>query len=109
MAQERKLLRNRIQIGIHDDGKPNYKWVQGWTLEELFDSVVRTYVEYGMIWKFMEKTDTAEKQIEAVSFEAYAMHWFTVYKAGLKPTSKKDYLYILNHYLTSGVWRNVDA
>ena len=43
------LHRQRVRVGMKEDGSPQVKWPQGRSLDELNDNIVRTYVEYNLL------------------------------------------------------------
>ena len=98
MAQNKAVHRQRVKISTNDDGTPVYKWVQGRTMDELNDAIIEVYISSGRIWEFMNReAETAPAQ--QMTFQEYAQHWFALYKAHLKETSRSSYQYVLDHYL----------
>lgn len=96
---QKKLHRLRVRIGEHDDGAPIYKWVQGKTQDDLNDAIVQAYIASGRIYEFMDKVAALEPAVPETNFKEFAEEWFELYKANVKATTRKDYLYILERYL----------
>lgn len=88
-----KTYRQRVKVGVTENKEPIYKWALGHTIEEMNDNIVRLYVEYGMIDKFIhiERSGKAGK-VEVPTFKVYANKWFDTYKKPkLKPTTLQGY------------------
>lgn len=88
-----KTYKQRVKVGVTENKEPIYKWALGHTVEELNDNIVRLYVEYGMIDKFIH-IDRSSKtgKTEVPTFKVYANKWFDTYKKPkLKPTTLQGY------------------
>ena len=72
-----KQLKERVQVGIDDYGKPIYKWATGFTKQELMLSAARLLLES----EYMK--DGGQSTAKKHRFRDYAQHWFDVFK---KPT-----------------------
>lgn len=91
MARNKKgeQLKVRVKIGVEDTGVPIYKWASGMTTEQLHDSIVQTYVESGLINRFLDKTSETKN---GMLFREYAMKWFETFKVpNLRPTTTNGY------------------
>lgn len=88
-----KTYKQRVKVGVTEDKEPIYKWALGHTVEELNDNIVRLYVEYGMIDKFIHFDKALEVgRVEVPTFKEYANKWFDTYKKPkLKPTTLQGY------------------
>lgn len=98
-----KRHKQRVRIGITENGDPIFKWADGYSIDELNDNIVRIYIENGLLDRFMD--DKALKpalsgNIPCPTFKAYAKKWFETYKApNLKPTTCKGYISNMNRHL----------
>lgn len=96
-----KTHKQRVKIGIDENRMPIYKWATGHSVDELNDSVVRLYVEHGLIDRFLhfDQKHLAAKE-DIPTFRAYASKWFETYKKPkLKPTTLNGYKSNLNKHL----------
>lgn len=91
------IRKERVLIGTGKDGKPMYKWATGNNLDELHNSVVRIYVESGLIEKFL--TNSAIPPEKRLTFKEYADTWIKTYKdVSLKPTTLSGYRSMLRSH-----------
>ncbi len=106
--------KRRIRIGTDEKGKPITKWACGRTEDEVNDSIVRIYIEYGLIESLLSSggpagecvrkmlSSTKEQKENGISFEAYTLNWMERYKGSLKETTRKGYVsYLSKHLLPS--------
>ena len=91
------IRKERVLVGTGKDGKPMYKWATGNNLDELHNSVVRIYVESGLIEKFLtNSTIPPEKRL---TFKEYTDTWIKTYKdVSLKPTTLSGYRSMLRSH-----------
>ena len=82
MSKQKKRKRARVQIAVDEQGKPVYKWANGYTKAELEASKTKIRIEYGIdqMIKFpvIKKESPPENKCE--TFSAYATRWFALYK-----------------------------
>lgn len=84
------LHKERVLIGRSNDGKPIYKWATGNSLDELHDSVVRIYVDNGLIDRFLVNGGIPPEK--RLTFKEYTENWMKTYKdVSLKPTTLDGY------------------
>ena len=96
-----KSYKQRVRIGFTESKEPIYKWAVGHSVDELNDSIVRLFVEHGLIEKFLhiDRSDIPSKS-EIPSFKTYANKWFKTYKEHkLKPTTMQGYKSNMNKHL----------
>lgn len=97
--------RQRVLIAHNDDGTPVYKWVQGKSIDELNDSIIKACIESGRIWTFLDKptakqSDGEAKKPKLTNFHKYVENWLTTYKVQkLKPTTLSGYRSMLRTHL----------
>ena len=103
--------RRRVTIGTNDVGKPLVKWACGRTEDEVNDSIVRIYIENGLIQDLLPAREAAnagpaiatpvieEKGEDGISFGTYAQNWLSRYKSNLKATTLKGYRSYLRKHL----------
>jgi hypothetical protein len=103
--------RRRVTIGTDGTGKPIVKWACGRSEDEVNDSIVRIYIENGLIQGLLPAREVAnarpviatsvieEKGEDGISFGAYAQNWLTRYKSSLKATTLKGYRSYLRKHL----------
>ena len=48
MSKQKKRKRARVQIAVDEQGKPVYKWANGYTKAELEASKTKIRIEYGV-------------------------------------------------------------
>ena len=89
--------KERVLIGREANGKAKYKWATGRSLDEMHDAIVRLYVEYGMIERFMQgELIPKEKRL---TFKKYTETWLKTYKdVSLKPTTLSGYRSMLRSH-----------
>ena len=88
-----KQLKERVQIGTDEYGKPIYKWASGTSKQDLLISVAKLLCESGQL---DERPVAKEKHL----FTEYAQHWFEVFKKPtLRPLTAQNYLQQLNRHL----------
>ena len=88
-----KQLKERVQIGTDDFGKPIYKWASGTNKQELFLSVAKLLFESGQMGA---KPPSKEKH----PFREYAQHWFKVFKEpAVRPLTARSYAQQLDGHL----------
>ena len=77
MSKQKKRKRARVQIAVDEQGKPVYKWANGYTKAELEASKTKIRIEYGVdqMIKFpvIKKESPPENKCE--TFSAYASRW----------------------------------
>ena len=89
-----KQLKERVQVGTDDYGKPLYKWASGFTKQELMMSAARLLLEGGCVG------NTEPKVKKKHPFRDYAQHWFYVFKKPtVRPLTAKNYEYQLTAHL----------
>ena len=120
MAQ---VHRQRINIGSDDNNAKEFKWVQGKSVDELNDNIVRAYLENNMLNRLLSPEDRRklalfllatlpEEKVEknsgnvvslpaqAILFRHYTETWLRTYKEGmLKPTTLAGYRCNLNKHI----------
>ena len=89
-----KQLKERVQIGIDDYGKPIYKWATGYTKQELLMNAAQLLLECGCV------KDSGQGRARKHLFRDYAQHWFTVFKEPtVRPLTARNYAQQLKLYL----------
>lgn len=86
----------RVIISWNDDGTPVYKRVKGHDQDEVNDKIVKTYVDSGRIWEFMDKP--AGLVVESCCMKVYSERWLER-KRKLKPTTKENYRKYLRYII----------
>ena len=76
-----KQLKERVQIGIDDYGKPIYKWATGYTKQELLMNAAQLLLECGCV------KDSGQGRARKHLFRDYAQHWFDFVLGGEQPLS----------------------
>ena len=76
------LLRRRVLIGFHDDGKPIHKQIQTKNVDEENDRIVQAYVDCGRIWEFITAEESKPQLKTETNFQAYATSWMNTCKNG---------------------------
>lgn len=90
-----KRHKQRVKIGVNENGDSVYKWADGYTIDELNDNIVRIYIENGLLDRVKsdqpprQKIDTKGK---CPTFREYVPKWFATFKEyQLKPNTIKGY------------------
>ena len=88
-----KTYKQRVRIGTNASATPIYKWATGHSVDELNDSIVRLYVEFGLITRFIPPEGSINNSKKHIPFfKEYASKWFETYKVPkLKPTTLQGY------------------
>ena len=110
-----RLHRQRVCVGANGENAPIIKWVQGKSIDELNDNIVRTYLANDMLSRLLspenrkelalrllatlpaadvmgEQTGVVIPSAQCVTFQAYTETWIKTYKEGvLKPTTLAGY------------------
>ena len=90
--------KERVLIGHTDQGKPIYKWATGSNLDDLHDSVVRIYVDSGLIDRFLINGGVPPEKRK--TFKQYTETWLKTYKeVSIKGTTLSGYKAMLNSHL----------
>ena len=90
-----KRHKQRVKIGVNENGDSIYKWADGYTIDELNDNIVRIYIENGLLDRV--KSDQPPRQKidtkgECPTFREYVSKWFATFKEyQLKPNTIKGY------------------
>lgn len=90
-----KRHKQRVKIGVNENGDSIYKWADGYTIDELNDNIVRIYIENGLLDRV--KSDQPPRQKidtkgECPTFREYVPKWFATFKEyQLKPNTIKGY------------------
>ena len=90
-----KRHKQRVKIGVNENGDSVYKWADGYTIDELNDNIVRIYIENGLLDRV--KSDQPPRQkidTKGVcpTFREYIPKWFATFKEyQLKPNTIKGY------------------
>ena len=90
-----KRHKQRVKIGVNENGDSVYKWADGYTIDELNDNIVRIYIENGLLDRV--KSDQPPRQKintkgECPTFREYVPKWFATFKEyQLKPNTIKGY------------------
>ena len=120
MAQ---VHRQRIYIGSEDNSSNGVKWVQGKSVDELNDNIVRAYLENNLLDRLLTAEDRRKLALlllatlpvepaenglnnvvslptQAILFRHYTERWLRTYKEGvLKPTTLAGYRCNLNKHI----------
>ena len=89
-----KQLKERVQVGTDDYGKPIYKWATGYTRQELLMNAAQLLLECGCV------KDNGQGRAHKHLFRDYAQHWFTVFKEPtVRPLTARNYAQQLKLYL----------
>lgn len=103
-----KRLRERVDVGIDENGNPMQKWATGSTRKELHDSIVRLYIEHGLIGNLAldvqpsepSKEAKAEADTKRIRFKEYVESWMMMYKIPkLRGTTIRGYKTMLKNHL----------
>lgn len=104
-----RRLRERVDVGIDQTGKPIQKWATGTTRKELHDSIVRLYIEHDLIGSLALAIQPEEEpavQLAAqpeeakTRFKDYVDRWMQMYKIPvLRGTTISGYNTILRTHL----------
>ena len=90
-----KRHKQRVKIGVNENGDSVYKWADGYSIDELNDNIVRIYIENGLLDRV--KSDQPPRQKidtkgECPTFREYVPKWFATFKEyQLKPNTIKGY------------------
>ena len=120
MAQ---VHRQRIYIGSEENNPNGVKWVQGKSVDELNDNIVRAYLENNLLDRLLTAEDRRKLALlllatlpakpaenglnnvvslptQAILFRHYTERWLRTYKEGvLKPTTLAGYRCNLNKHI----------
>ena len=120
MAQ---VHRQRIYIGSEENNQNGVKWVQGKSVDELNDNIVRAYLENNLLDRLLTAEDRRKLALlllatlpaepaengfdnvvslptQAILFRHYTEQWLRTYKEGvLKPTTLAGYRCNLNKHI----------
>ena len=91
-----KQLKERVQIGGQNDGKPIYKWATGYTQQELLFNAALILQEYGLM-----KGQQTKEAPTSPYFKTYVDQWWALYKEPkLRHTTKGSYLNLIKNHIT---------
>lgn len=79
----------RVVIGKDANGKEISKWASGNTTKEFQDSLIRLYLENGLLAQQQQQQQQLQKQECEVAFAEYAQTWFDTFKAPSLPPKTK--------------------
>lgn len=107
-----KRIKDRVEIGIDENGNPVHKWASGSTKKEFHDAIVRIYVENDMLGNLALEPQPVEETVvqheeNRTRFKEYVERWMLMYKIPkLKDTTIQGYRTILNTHLypAFGLW-----
>ena len=89
------IYKERVYIGIDEDGKQLVKWASGSSRKELHDNIVRLYVKYGLIDRFLKEVkreDPTEKPQKCVLLRDYYENvWLPIKEKQVKKTKRAAY------------------
>jgi len=89
-----KQLKERVQTGTDENGKPIYKWATGLTKQELLLSAAKLLCECG------ELTPQEKPASSKHLFKEYAQNWFDVFKKPtVRPLTAQTYVQQLEKHL----------
>lgn len=95
--------RERVYLGIDEEGHEIIKWASGDSKRELHDSIVRLYVKYGKIDRFlaeMQKPLSGESAKKVVLFrDYYEKVWLPEKQRSCKSTTLAGYMGYFRKYL----------
>lgn len=96
--------RDRVYLGLDEDGQEIFKWASGSSKTEFHDSIVRLYVKYGKIDRFLAEARhalTYESEKKVVLFrDYYEKVWLPIKSKQLKETTLYGYkCYFRKHLL----------
>ena len=96
-------FRERVHLGLDDDGHEIIKWASGNSKSELHDSIVRLYVKYGKIDRFLAEAKHAlsyEAEKKVVLFrDYYEKVWLPLKEKQVKKTTLTGYKGYFNGHL----------
>lgn len=106
------IYKERVYIGIDEDGKQLVKWACGSSRKELHDNIVRLYVKYGLVDRFLKEVkreDPAEKPQKCVLLRDYYKNvWLPIKEKQVKKTTLTGYkAYFSKHILPEFGDRNM--
>ena len=96
--------RERVYLGLDEDGHEIIKWASGDSKTELHDSIVRLYVKYGKIDRFLAEVQhplsfESEKKVVLFS-DFYQNVWLPLKKnQKIKETTLRGYMCYFNRHL----------
>ena len=90
-----KQIKERVQIGLNENGKPDYRWATGYSRQEVLLSAAQILQEHGKL------DDPAESPARKEHlFEDYAQSFYELYKAAnLRHTTLSAQRSLLNKHL----------
>ena len=89
-----KQLKERVQTGTDENGKPIYKWATGFTKQELLMNAAKLLCECGEVAP--QEKPAASKHL----FKEYAQNWFDVFKKPtVRPLTAQTYAQQLEKHL----------
>ena len=95
--------RERVYLGIDEEGHEIIKWASGDSKRELHDSIVRLYVKYGKIDRFLaevQKPLSGESAKKVVLFrDYYEKVWLPEKRRSCKSTTLAGYMGYFCKYL----------
>ena len=87
-----KRYKQRVRIGVDENNKPIYKWADGYSIDELNDSIVRIYIEHDLLGRLTNRKLFQEDTKSGPIFREYMEKWFETYKVPtLKATTCRGY------------------
>ena len=88
-------FRERVYLGLDEDGNEIVKWASGSSRTELHDNIVRLYVKYGKIDRFLAEMRhplTYESEKKVVLFrDYYEQVWLPLKEKQVKKTTLAGY------------------
>ena len=96
--------RGRVSLGLDEDGQEIFKWTSSSSKAEFHDSIVRLYVKYGKIDRFLAEARhalTYESEKKVVLFrDYYEKVWLPIKSKQFKETTLYGYkCYFRKHLL----------
>ena len=92
--QMAKRIKQRIEIGKDSSGKPLFKWIDGYSQQDLFLSAGKALLDAGLL------IPDAKPDNSTTNFKVYVEEWWRLYKEPtLKPTTKATYRVMLDAHI----------
>ena len=87
-------IKQRIEIGRNSEGKPLYRWIDGYSQQELYLEAGKVLLDAGLLMP------DGKAQTSKTNFKEYAEEWWRLYKEPtLKPTTKATYRIMLDAHI----------
>ena len=98
-----EVARERVYLGLDEDGNEIVKWASGSSRTELHDSIVRLYIKYGKIDRFLAEMRhplAYESEKKVVLFkDYYEQVWLPLKEKQVKKTTLVGYKNYFNKHL----------